>query len=871
MTDAASSIGRTKRLLRRNRATQAPVHAYTIDDADLDEAASHRTSVPRWPFVVLAVASAALVTSALIPRGDELHKVKADTAATRAELESAVARGDTATTTVLALAEERLQAGEADGAATLIAQHLSRHALEGPALVRAQDVQVRALLAARRKPEAMALMASLQQQAPSIERQRLWVKALAGPGDEAPHLLALSKLVHGFPGAEASEYQALARRLMQAGAPRGAIDTLDAMARAHPGSLNADTVQQQMQALLAAGQLEGHAPMAAAQAMQRAMAWLKAHPKLVAVNGPKLADVLSQQSHHDQAAELLAPWVAEGGPDVAQTWTRAMQQLGRGPEAMNELARVASKGDADEWLRQRIKLALENRNVAAAVEAVQAHGFQRTDGQALATVVRAMLEEHGRSGGVPKPNPANQKTLHAWWAEGAQTKLANADGVLATQVAQAVGDHAAAQRLADAALPGCAGKPNCAVRLAYVNHMAGRSKEALAALRMAEEGDIEEAHLADYVQTAISVGYAREALAKLDRQRRAPASNLFLEAWAVVATSTGRFAEVQTWLGAVQPGEVSQDVLRHVFKAALDAKAHALAASVAPRLDDANIKVTERVMLAHALMDMGRSTDALTVWRQVRSQTNAYDDAYATALSQAMKRGVSAHAESELVNLLLTQVVALKLGNERDAMVTRLLELDAHARLVDVLEPMALSAPDRWLAAFETAATKAGRGDRITPVVRKVVAQDIASKPLRVQLALQLLDGGERAPAEQALRVLAADAGPTDPEAQRLLGLWGNKLTPEQLDWVEARAQGQPGARLNRNATAGAHSSDARAAWLRELNERGGASRTVSVYRRMSPKPLEGPVFDIYVDALTKLGDRAGLATALRDAATLSR
>jgi hypothetical protein len=58
----------------------------------------------------------------------------------------------------------------------------------------------------------------------------------------------------------------------------------------------------------------------------------------------------------------------------------------------------------------------------------------------------------------------------------------------------------------------------------------------------------------------------------------------------------------------------------------------------------------------------------------------------------------------------------------------------------------------------------------------------------------------------------------------------------------------------------------ARAAWMRKLNDVGGATRTVSVYQRVNPKPKQGPVFDAYIDALTKLGDRAALASALRDA-----
>lgn len=187
----------------------------------------------------------------------------------------------------------------------------------------------------------------------------------------------------------------------------------------------------------------------------------------------------------------------------------------------------------------------------------------------------------------------------------------------------------------------------------------------------------------------------------------------------------------------------------------------------------------------------------------------------------------------------------------------QLIDLGAADQALPTLGAMALAEPQRWLAPFETAATRAGQGALLVPVWKRVVADTTVPREMRTQRALQLFDAGERVAADQALRMLVTDGLPDDAVMQRLFSHWGPRLRPDHLDWLEARA-------LTARSAPEGDATPVRAAWMKKLNDVGAAARTVAVYRRLQDKPMQGPVFDAYVDALTQMGDRAGLAAALR-------
>jgi tetratricopeptide (TPR) repeat protein len=834
-----------------------------------DELLSRAARAPRWPFVAAAAVVGAALVAMLVPRGVELSALQAQVASPRPMLEAAADRGDTSSATMVALARERLRAGEPGGAMAALRTVLDRQPNDTAALQALADTMDHN----GRRFDAAATLEQLQRIAPNAERQRQLVQRYLDLGDEAQATRALSTLVNGLRSGSDAESLQLADRLMTTGAPRGALEVLDALARNRPQAATVTVVAKQMQALLAIAHAEpagnNNSVKAADDAAARARAWLLAHPATLNNDAPLLAAPLVQGGHHDRVAAMLDPMLSAQAPALVATWVQAMRQAGRRDAALkrmtelraspppngNEASADGQNALRDEVLQLQVALALEGGKVQQAMDAVRERGMARSPSSALLPLTeRALVDQAAGIDRMPM--------LRELWAQAAPT-LSQADPLLATRVASAAGDHVASARLAESAAAACDGKSTCTVRLAGINYQQGRTKEAALALKLAiDGGDIDDALLAEFARVSVALNQGREALAKMDKQRRASSSPPFNEAYALLATSAGRYAEVERWLERTPTRDITDGLVRELFKMAVDAKAHPLTVACAARLDPNTLKPADRVMLAYAFMDLGRTSDALNLWRQVRSQTKTYDEAYASALSVAVKRGAGPMAEAEYADVLLSQLPKAKTPADREAVIEQLVAVGAHSKVIGPLEALATNDPARWLTALETAALQAGQPERVRAVWRKVVVLEAAPRPLRWRLATQLLDMGDRSVAEQALRQLGVNAAPDDLVVQRLFTLWGQRLTPDQLDWVEARAQTVEQA----PALSATDAANARAAWMRKLNDVGGATRTVSVYQRVNPKPKQGPVFDAYIDALTQLGDRAALASALRDA-----
>ena len=840
--------------------TQAAAHP--------DELLSHRARAPRWPFVAMGALVGAALVALLVPQGSELSALQAQVASPRPGLEAAADRGDTSSATLVALARERLRAGEPAGAMAALRTVLDRQPNDAAALQALADTFDHT----GRRFDAAATLEQLQRVDPNAERQRQLVRRYIDLGDEAQATRALSTLVNGLRAGTDAESLQLADRLMTTGAPRGALEVLDGLAQQRPQATTVTLLAKQMQAMLAIAHAEpvgtSSSVKAADQAAARARTWLLAHPATLNADAPLLAAPLVQGGHHERVVTLLDPMLSAQAPALVATWAQAMHQVGRRDAALQRLAGLRPATDPttdlstngknalqDEMLQLQVTMALEGGKLNQALDAVRERGMARTPSRALLPLAeRALADQAAGTDQAP--------LLRELWAQAAPT-LSNADPLLATRVALAAGDHVASARLADSAAAACDNKSTCTVRLASINHQQGRTKEATAALSLALEGsDIDEALLGEFARVSIALSQGREALAKLDKQRRASSPPLFNEAYALLGTSAGRYADVERWLERTPARDISSGLVRELFKMAVDAKAHPLTVACAARLDPSTLKPADRVMLAYAYMDLGRTSDALNLWRQVRSQTNIYDDAYARALSVAVKSGAGAMAEAEYADVLQSQLSQTKDPAASEALIEQLVAVGAHSKVIGPLEALAVADPKRWLPALETAALQSGQPERARAVWRKVVLLETAPRPLRWRLATELLEMGDRAVAEQALRQLGVASVPDDVVVQRLFALWGPRLTPDQLDWVEARAQtaGQ------QPALSADDASIARAAWMRKLNDVGGAARAVSVYQRTNPKLKTGPVFDAYIDALTKTGDRAALASALREA-----
>lgn len=726
--------------------------------------------------------------------------------------------------------------------------------------------------------EAVTALNTLQALDPQVERQRELVRRYAALGDERELIRVLGTLVNGMQAGNAADHHRLAKLLIASGAAEGAAQTLDALRAREPTSYGAEALNLHVQALLAHAPRDASNPSASLSESQKRQAVDRASQlvKQWLATGPAPDEAaaataeLSRAGHHDRVATLLEPMLSARSPAVVSAWTQAMKLSGQQDLALRRLASLSgSAGDARgvaPVIAQRVALALDAGKLDIAIEAARSVGWTKLEGDVAARLVDALLATSPGHARTQRLSARHDAVLRELWIQGAQPALGQHNPLLAARAALVLSDHAAAARWSDAATAACDTSPSCAVRLAQLHQWQGRTKEAAAALKWVDESrvDMDDALLVDYARAAMAAGQAREGFARLDRQRKATTSKAFDAAWALLATGTGRTDEVARWLESDAQVELPADVTAELFKLALDSRANAVAVALSKRMNVDALRPAQRAMLAQALLEMGRWNDSMIHWQAARKAGGDYEEAYAKALDQAVQRGAGGAIETEWSERMGARIASSKVGKEREALVQQLVDRQAYDKALPWLETLAAAQPKRWLKDLETAATKSGQPERANAVWRKVASHDSLNATDRLRIGWALFDGGDKEAGDHVLRLALVEADPDDPSLQRLYAHWGPRFAPDQLDWVEARA-------LTvglRNQRPGPEQSQARAAWMRRLNEAGGAARTVTVYKRLQPRPSQGPEFEAYVEALTRLGDRASLAQALRSATT---
>ncbi len=825
------------------------------DEVHRDEWLSTHARAPSWWWLAIATVGAAVLIGWGFPRQPNPAAFQARIALPAVTRSMPPAAVESASSEArLARARVLIAQGDLDTALRHVQDVLDQDPKHLPALQTLLEVHDRA----DRKVDALTTLERMQTLEPNQERQRQLLARLRVAGQETQAFQALDTLVHRFDSASSSEHLMLADLLMKRDQPQRALDTLDALERTTPRAMRVDVVAAQLDAMLAISRTQTDKASQARtidQSQARARAWMQQHPTARNNDITALTVPYLRANAPASALALLDPMLDAQSPSVMTAWTRAMTQAGRGDEALRRLATLAASERSVEMLHHRVTLALELDRLDAALVALRSHGSHRAPRAVLVTLAQAALADQRTTA---SRQAIRNDVLRELWSPGNQIALAAADGMLAARVATAVGDGGAVAKLADGTDVACHGKAECIVQLATMNLQQGRIHEAATAFKMAEQaGDIPETLLRDYARVAVATQHGREALAKLDRQRQAPPSQAFNEAWLLVAAAAGQHREVAEWLQVHPKGSLRDDVLDDLFKLSIHRQAHALTVAAGERLPSARIKPADWVMLAQAQMALNRRTESLATWRHVRALTDDYEDVHTQALWQVVRQDADGAVRAELVTMLGALLTRLPPGSRRDATMQQLIDVGAADQALPMLASMALAQPQRWLAPFEAVAVKAGRNDLLKPVWRKVMVDATFARELRLQRALQLFDAGEHAPADQALRMLATDATPDDAVMQRLFSYWGARLRPDHLDWLEARA-------LTARAASSDDTAALRAAWMKKLNDVGAAARTTAVYRRLQDKPAQGPIFDAYVDALTQMGDRAALSAALR-------
>ncbi len=846
--------------LRPNLSATDIVHALRTDGAvhkpplrAADEERSRAARAPHWSLIALAAAAGIAASLVLVPHTGLTDRPAADQALAR--LEAAVANGDRAPDTVIALARERHHAGNPQAGLVLLQDMVSNEPRQPQGWQALADM----LYEQGRSAEALVALERAQRLAPTPEREALLVSrrqhARRSEGNGSATVTA----------AVPTEIRE-AERLLEAGAWREALTVLEAFGKTQPGQVDSGVVNLQMRALLAMTPGEAVAAVRlstvnsaasaratngvaanADAALARAQAWLQQRPSGAGGEALRLSATLTHAGYPAHGARLVEPWLGQGPDGLVTTWAQAMRAAGQGDAAMARLARMNVGPTQTEVLRQRVVLAIGAGKAERAWDIVRTHGVDKTPPDVLATLVDALISD-------PTRLQARAVALRDIWLRGG-TALRSHDVLAAARAAWASGDSPAATELAQSAIAWCQGKADCPVRLASLNHLLGHAPETVAALTMIE-GPIDESLLPDYARLAVMHGMAADALTRLERQRRPVPNPSFDAAWALVGTAAGRQAEVLRWVEASQPEDVAPGLMRELFEAATRAAAHPLAVATGLRMDARDMRPANRVLLAQSMMDSGRTVEALAQWRQVRASSRSYDDAYVQALRMALSRGVGTEARAEFAQSQLAAIKALPADERRDPLIQTLLDLAAYDDALPALEAQALAHPGRALGQLEEVARKAGRIYRLAAVWRRVAGHPTMSTAQQLHVAESLTRAGLPQAAEPALRMAAVDALPEDPVVQQMLALWGPKLALDQIDWLEARA-------FRASRSNGDESGVRRAAWMNELTQRGAAARTVALYKRLQPRPDAGPVYDAYMQALGESGGPASLASSL--------
>ncbi|MDO9711748.1 tetratricopeptide repeat protein [Paracraurococcus lichenis] len=747
-------------------------------------------------------------------------------------LEARMAAGDHSPATVAALARARADAGDPVGAAQL---------LQALAAQRPRDAAVFTALAGLQRTigDAEGLtrtLERLQTLAPTAAQQRELARLYAAAGRTVEQRAALRRLV-ADKTAEVEDYLVLARLEAALGQPSAGVAALRALGGRRPGAVDASVVGLELSLLLASGEAD--------QAFQRATDWLQRQRRDLAQAGPLLAGSLTMGGRPDLAAALLQPYAGMGAaPRLVTALAQAENDAGHPAAGLQRLEQLDATGGEENGQSAllRLRLALVVSDVDRILAAAERLGWPAVPDDLVSPVIAAAL-----AAGQPAP----LQRLAAL----DEARLAVAP-VSAAELRLALGDAAEARRWSDRAAAAVAGRPDLALQLAALELRLGRRDRAGALLGpVLTDPALPAAALPTAARLFIRAGRAGEAataLATLRRDRPSPEAEM---AWALVATAAGRGEAVAAWLAA--PGRVGlpDALLRDLVHLAMDAGTRRPALALAERLAAASGRAEDGLLLIQLLLDAGQPRRALERLRALPAGAAVPETLREAVLMEAWRQG--APVQEEVRALARRRLAAAATPAEREAAVTLLLALQAHAELLPVLRTLALQAPERWLWAHGTAAAAAGREGEAVALWLELVGRPALPAALRRQLAFRLLEAGDKRAAERAFRTLAATAPPDSPDVRQLLFLWGPRPGAAELQWLEARG---------RQADAGEQ-----AAWMRILTDRGAPARAIALYRAEARDSVPEPLLDAYLGALEAQDDRAALAAAVRAALPQAR
>jgi len=831
----------------------------------------------------------------LIPRGGELALQKFrdnDYESARADYEKRFAAGDRSATTVIPLTKLNLAAGEVEGAIALMEDFVVR----APKSVDGWELLSRLYQDAQRQGdylESLRQLAGLRGN-PDTYRELAYLAGFQGRLDVQTE--ALLNYCERRP-ADLEVQQELAALLAAQGDHAGAVEWLIRADDQAKGAIDANSRELLMGLL---NDLDRET-----EAFQRAQRWLGENPTVSDMIG--LASQLSVGGRPDLGLRLLEPQAAKPGRALALELTVIDLQLatGRTDDARARLS--ALKDPVDDVTVGRL-LALQMNAGLGRLALTTARGreLKLIPGWVLSGLAEAAFRDRDR---------AYLDRLVGELGEG----FLEERPVLAANIALGRGDAAAAVRwasrgLADARQP-------LSERLAAVRilALAGKRADAVAGFDRLPLGDpVPDDTLGELSSMFLDLDRAPAGLAWFETRRRALPSPAADTGWVRLAAKAGDPAAVVAWLDAhLTP--LSAELLQDIATFASERGAGPLALKAAERVFAMAPTARSRFALANALLAAGRGAEALPhLTLLLPGGGTEVETAYVTALDAAgrteeltrflsaklAKGGLSDEEERaivfalldrkaygaalpvlrslaerlggewlfgyadaarrvgalpDLIALLERQLADPALGTEaREQRATLLLESAGPVRALPVLKQLATgSVGGPWDSLYRETLAKLGRKDELRRYLLARAADERLAPKDRRDVASALIELGDKAGAEQALRRLAAAQGPQSDDYKQLLFLWGPRPPAEALNWIEARAK------------AAAAPAD-QAAWYASLAELGGARRVTETLG--SAGTPEAPALKTpYIEALAAEGKAKELAEAVRSALATER
>ena len=785
--------------------------------------------------LIVAIMALLAISYFLVPRGQEMAILRlglGDARGARALLEERLAAGETSPAIIAALARARAFTGDLRGAVAL---------LEPLAQQRPQDIEVvEALVAYQREAgndQAGLLRAITMLQAvqPSVRQQREIAFLHGMLGQRVEQRAALHRLLAAGPG-EVADYLALARLEADAGSPAAALAVLQRLAREHPHAYDVHAA-----ALAAALHVQAGEPEAALVA---ARSWLRTRDARAAtLAATTLASALGAARRPDLVVALLEPLASSAAPSsLIVMLAQAEIDAGRGEAALGRLEALpqGQAVDALETRVLRLRLAVSLGALDRATDAAVLMRVRDAPPPLIATLSMAALD-------------ADRVDLLQRLLGWGGADLLRADAALAAEVSLRLGDEASAQRWS-ASVPNAAEAftdPRRGLRFAGVLVRLEQQQRAMATFaHLLGQPQMTPDMLAATARAMLGASRAEEAAALLQQRRHLTPSAAAEGAWALVAAAApAQQAAVAAWLATAVDLAPFPGFLRDLMHVAADAGARDVAISAAQHLVAREGRHDDRRLLAHMMVDARRPVEALDLLRVLRGGGVDVAALHETALTAAWQQG--APVADELRSFWSARLAAADTMEARDVAMAMLTALGAERETLPVLRQRAMEDPARWLWAYGEAARRAGVAAEATALWASLSVLPSLPVELRRWMAFGLLERGARPAAIAAFRELAETAAPDSADARQLLFLWGARPAPAALAWMEARA---------RRAEAGEL-----AVWMRLLTERGAATRAIAAYRAAPQRGGPGPAREAYLAALATVGDRAGLAAAVRE------